>query len=89
MAVEAGIAAYLVFSDRTLRELAAVAPLTPAAMRGVHGVGERKLEQFGGAFLAAIADHLGAPAASPASTPGIRPPGHAAASSRRRAESGA
>jgi ATP-dependent DNA helicase RecQ len=98
LAAEAGIAAYLVFNDRTLRELAAVAPLTPAAMRGVHGVGERKLEQFGGAFLAAIADHLGdaaaaraaaGPGASAASAAGIRPAGHAAASSRRRAESGA
>ncbi len=57
LAAEAGIPAYAVFNDRSLREMAAVGPLTPAALRGIHGVGEQKLARWGGPFLSAIADH--------------------------------
>lgn len=91
VAAEAGIPAYQVFNDRSLRELAAVAPQTPAAMRGVHGVGERKLERFGEAFLETIAEHLaaGPDDQSPETGGGIRPDASTIAPSTRRADDGA
>jgi ATP-dependent DNA helicase RecQ len=50
------VPAFLVFSDKTLRALAGQRPTSPAALRAVHGIGPRKIEQFGGALL----DVLGA-----------------------------
>ncbi|MFK7959540.1 MAG: DNA helicase RecQ [Phycisphaerales bacterium] len=54
LAAEAGVPAYQVFNDRTLREMAAAKPGSMAEMRGVHGIGERKLERWGTYFLAAV-----------------------------------
>lgn len=51
------VAAYQIFGDRTLRELAAVRPSSPEAMRLIYGVGEAKLRDFGGRFLDVIADY--------------------------------
>ena len=48
------VPAYVVFSDRTLVELATHRPTTPGAMREIHGVGDAKLERYGDAFLEAI-----------------------------------
>ena len=48
------VPAYVVFSDRTLAELATHRPTTPGAMREIHGVGDAKLERYGDAFLEAI-----------------------------------
>ncbi|WP_420394442.1 DNA helicase RecQ [Acuticoccus sp.] len=45
------VPAYVIFSDRTLIEMAARRPTTEAELRGIHGVGERKLKDFGAAFL--------------------------------------
>ena len=42
---------YIVCSDRTLRDMVRRLPLTPAALREVYGMGARKVEQYGGAFL--------------------------------------
>ncbi|MFW0796259.1 DNA helicase RecQ [Gordonia sp. CPCC 205515] len=47
---------YVVFSDATLRELAARRPSTAAEMRSVSGVGDTKLERYGEDVLAAIAE---------------------------------
>jgi len=55
LASERDVPAYVVFSDRTLMEMAARRPATLDALRGIHGVGERKLKDFGGAFLEVIA----------------------------------
>ncbi|HLU38767.1 MAG TPA: DNA helicase RecQ [Planctomycetota bacterium] len=57
LAREAGVPPYLVFSDVTLEELARARPRTEEEMLAVRGVGQRKLEQFGARFLAAIAAH--------------------------------
>ncbi|KAA5804092.1 DNA helicase RecQ [Alkalicaulis satelles] len=57
LAREAGKPAYTVFADRTLVELALARPQTLDAMGGVFGVGARKLERYGEAFLAVIAAH--------------------------------
>jgi len=45
------VPAYVVFSDRTLAELATHRPATPRAMREIHGIGDAKLERYGAAFL--------------------------------------
>jgi ATP-dependent DNA helicase RecQ len=49
------IAAYMVFADRTLIELARRQPASLAEMKAIHGVGEMKLARYGEAFLRAIA----------------------------------
>ena len=51
LAKSRGVAAYLVFSDRTLIEMANRVPLTKWDMGEVSGVGAAKLEQFGDVFL--------------------------------------
>lgn len=56
IAREEGVAAYMVFPDRTLIEMAESMPSTLADMRRVGGVGERKLERYGEAFLEALAE---------------------------------
>jgi ATP-dependent DNA helicase RecQ len=48
------VPAYVVFSDRTLVELATHRPGTQGAMREIHGVGDAKLERYGDAFLEVI-----------------------------------
>ncbi|HUO55440.1 MAG TPA: DNA helicase RecQ [Rhodoblastus sp.] len=55
LAQDQGIAAYMVFADRTLLEMAAKRPATIAEMRAIHGVGERKAALYGQVFLKAIA----------------------------------
>ncbi len=54
LAKERGVPAYMVFGDRTLREMAARKPRTPEALRAIHGVGDRKLAEFGPVFLEAL-----------------------------------
>jgi len=55
LADEAGMPAYIVFSDMTLKAMATTQPSTPSQMLAVPGVGPMKLERFGAAFLAEIA----------------------------------
>ena len=54
LAEERGVPPYVVFSDATLRELARARPTSEAAMLEVKGVGRKKYEAFGGAFIEAI-----------------------------------
>jgi ATP-dependent DNA helicase RecQ len=42
---------YVIFSDQTLRELAAQRPTTRVAMLNVRGVGQNKLDKYGDAYL--------------------------------------
>ena len=42
---------YVVASDRTLRDMCARIPLTREELLAVNGMGEKKIEQYGGAFL--------------------------------------
>jgi ATP-dependent DNA helicase RecQ len=55
LAAEAGVPAYVVFHDSTLREIADARPSTLAELAGVNGVGRAKLERYGEAMLAAVA----------------------------------
>ncbi len=48
---------YVIFHDRTLVELASARPASRSEMADVPGVGEAKLERYGPAFLAVIAEH--------------------------------
>ena len=49
-----GLAAYMVFTDKTLIEMAEKKPATLDQMAGITGVGARKLESYGAAFLEVI-----------------------------------
>jgi len=50
-AEERGVPPYVIFSDRTLREIARARPATLTELREVYGVGDAKLEAFGSAVL--------------------------------------
>ena len=51
---------YVVFNDATLEEMAQFTPTTKVEMLDINGVGERKLERFGDAFMNLIQSHLAA-----------------------------
>ncbi len=55
LAAKRGVPPYIIFGDVTLREMAASNPTSLDDLRGIRGVGERKLADFGKAFLKAIA----------------------------------
>lgn len=46
-----GVPAYVVFSDRTLEEMARRRPRTAGDLLAIHGVGQKKLAEYGEAFL--------------------------------------
>ncbi len=48
---EEGIPPYIVFSDKTLKELSIVLPKTKEEMLKIHGIGEVKFERYGKQFL--------------------------------------
>jgi ATP-dependent DNA helicase RecQ len=57
------VAAYVVFADKTLIDMARRKPSTAIEMSAVHGVGEAKLKQYGEVFLETIRQHAAANAA--------------------------
>jgi ATP-dependent DNA helicase RecQ len=54
LAAEEGVAAFMIFSDRSLIDMVRLKPATRDDFSLVNGVGERKLEAYAGEFLAAI-----------------------------------
>jgi ATP-dependent DNA helicase RecQ len=58
-AKEEGVPAYVIFSDRSLIDMAARRPTTLTAFGEVHGVGQAKLSRYGEAFLAVVREHVG------------------------------
>ncbi|MDA1001740.1 MAG: RecQ family ATP-dependent DNA helicase [Chloroflexi bacterium] len=58
---EDGVPAYVLFSDRTMRELVAVRPGSRDELLGVWGLGEARVERFGEALLGVIRDPETAP----------------------------
>ena len=54
LAKKLGVPPFVIFHDKTLMEMAALRPTNPGEFLQVSGVGERKAEQFGDAFLEAI-----------------------------------
>jgi ATP-dependent DNA helicase RecQ len=57
IAVERDVPPYIVFSDAVLRAMAREVPRTPAQLRAISGVGEKKLADFGARFLETIAEN--------------------------------
>ena len=61
LAENAGVPAYIIFTDKTLVEMAQRRPLNLDEMSQINGVGKKKLEKFGTIFLAVInreVDHM-------------------------------
>jgi ATP-dependent DNA helicase RecQ len=56
LATERKVPAYVIFNDRTLREMCRLRPASPEELVAVSGVGPKKLERYGEAFLDAIAE---------------------------------
>ena len=59
IARELGKPPYIVFSDKTLRDMVRVKPITDDQFLAVNGVGESKLKQYGERFMAAIRENSG------------------------------
>jgi len=55
LATEQGVPAYIVFGDATLRDLARRRPTTTENILAVHGVGQKKCDDYGEPFLKRIA----------------------------------
>ena len=74
IADEAGVPPYVVFSDATLREMAAQKPRNRVEMLAVSGVGQVKWERYGMQFLSIVREAAGAEppptVAAPANTAG-------------------
>jgi ATP-dependent DNA helicase RecQ len=58
LAEEQGVPPYVIFHDRSLKEMCVSLPLTPVAFGHISGVGERKMEKYGADFLAVIREHI-------------------------------
>ncbi len=58
IASEKGIPPYIVFSDKTLKDLSMKVPKDKEAMLEVHGIGEVKFERYGEEFLTLLNDDL-------------------------------
>ena len=56
-AQERGVPPYVIFSDKTLRELARIRPTTLTELRGIYGIGDAKLEAFGDAIVKQMREH--------------------------------
>ncbi len=59
LAREAGIPAYIIFSNATLADMAAKRPRTPEEFQNVSGVGQVKAARYGQVFLEEIASYIG------------------------------
>ena len=65
-----GVAAFMVFPDSALREMAAAAPRTPEEFARVRGVGAMKAERYGAPFLDAVRDYAARNGAPPPASAG-------------------
>ncbi len=57
LADEAGVPPYVIFSDRTLVEMAGYFPQSLQSMLNINGVGKVKLDQYGETFVGLIKDY--------------------------------
>lgn len=62
LAREAGVAPFVIASDRTLRDLARLRPRTVDELTLAHGIGRHKAERYGEGLLRVIGEAAGAPA---------------------------
>lgn len=56
----AAVPAFVVFGDATLREIAAIRPSTRTGLLDINGIGPTKLDRYGEAILAIVAQHRAA-----------------------------
>ncbi len=61
LADERKLPPYVIFHDSTLRAMAAIQPRSLVELFDVPGIGQRKADDYGEAFLAVIARHRGGP----------------------------
>jgi len=54
LAQEKGVPAYIIFSDQTLRDIAAKKPKTIEAFADMYGVGENKLKSYAKTFIQVV-----------------------------------
>jgi ATP-dependent DNA helicase RecQ len=59
LAKEEHVPAYVIFSDRSLLDMAANKPTTRTAFGEIHGVGQAKLDRYADAFLTVVREHAG------------------------------
>lgn len=59
VAQDTGVPPFAVFTDEELAGLSELAELTPASMKTVKGVGDKKVEKYGDHFIKAAADEKG------------------------------
>ena len=52
-----GVAPFIIASDRTLRDIAAIRPATLDDLRRAYGIGEHKVARYGAGFLEVVAGH--------------------------------
>ena len=57
MAKQNGVPPYVIFHDSVLRDMAGLKPRTRAALSDLPGIGSKKLEAYGDAFLTVIRQH--------------------------------
>ncbi|MBI4014782.1 MAG: DNA helicase RecQ [Candidatus Aenigmarchaeota archaeon] len=57
MADAEGVPPYMIFPDRSLKEMASYYPQSLPSLKSVHGVGEAKLKRYGPAFLKKIREY--------------------------------
>jgi len=80
IAEERSVAAFVIFGDTTLRDLARVRPVTTSALLAIRGVGERKQADFGARFVELIGAYCREHHLSSQSQPRERPVSSSAAS---------
>ena len=56
LARQRGVPAYIIFSDKTLRDIAAKKPVTKEAFADIYGVGENKLKSYADIFIDVVRD---------------------------------
>jgi ATP-dependent DNA helicase RecQ len=54
IAHDLGVPAYVIFHDKTLKEMAIERPATREALLGITGVGEKKADRYGDQFIETI-----------------------------------
>ncbi len=58
LATDAQVPPYVIFHDSTLREMAATKPQTLSELSQISGIGARKCEAYGEAFLSVLRNHV-------------------------------
>ncbi len=54
LAKASNVPAYVIFHDKTLRQIASLRPKTLDELSRIHGIGEAKLKKFGEGFLQVV-----------------------------------